>query len=157
MVPMDKKLFKEKVNNLLEQDVIGLTYENKIKYMKKWIRDYELDHHRQPEEVSTQDSIKVGILVRTTMRKIVKAQLLSDDRVRVLQDARYCKAIFDINYPFLKKVVWDSPLSEQRKINGYDRYWSDEELINGDKYLVCSQWYERNKPRFIKWVKELER
>ncbi|MGG3562123.1 hypothetical protein ABES03_11025 [Neobacillus rhizosphaerae] len=153
---MDKKLFKAKVLNLLAQDVTDLTSENKIKYMKKWIRDYEQEHHGTSEEIETQDSIKVGILVRTTLRKIIKAQLLTDEKVKLLQNTRYSKITFDINYPFLKKAVWDSPLSEQRKINGYNRYWADEELINGERYLVCSQWFERNKQKFIKWIKELE-
>lgn len=154
---MDKKIFKGMFFNLLEQDVIGLSSEEKIKYIKKWLREYELEHNRPTtEDINTQDSIKVGILVRTTMSKIVGFQLLSDDRVRLLQDARYCKSIFDINYPLLKKVVWNSPLSEQRKINGYGRYWADVELINGERYLVCSQWYERNKPKFMKWIKKLK-
>jgi len=150
---MDKKLFKAKVLTLLEQDVEGVTPEKKIKYMKKWIRDYELLHQREPIAVNPQDSIKVGILVQTTMRKIVRAKLLSDEMIKHLQDLRYCKLTFDINFPLLKKVVWDIPISEQRKINGYGRYWADEESINGERYLICSQWYDRNKPKFIKWSK----
>ncbi|MEH7072880.1 hypothetical protein [Neobacillus drentensis] len=153
---MDKKLFKAKVLNLLEQDVDGLTSENKIKYMKKWIRDYELLHQREPIAVNPQDSIKVGILVQTTMRKIVRAKLLSEEIIKHLQDFRYCKLTFDINYPLLKKVVWDLPISEQRKINGYDRYWKETVTINNERYLICNDWYERNKPKFIKWVEEIE-
>jgi hypothetical protein len=150
---MDLKLFKAKVLNLLEQDVEGVTPEKKIKYMKKWIREYELEHQSEPIAVNPQDSIKVGILVQTTMRKIVRAKLLSDEMIKHLQDLRYCKLTFDINFPLFKKVVWDIPISEQRKINGYGRYWADEESINGERYLICSQWYDRNKPKFIKWSK----
>lgn len=149
---MDKRQFKAKVLNLLEQDVDGLTSEIKIKYMKKWIREYELAHHSETQSVNPQDTIKVGILVQTKMRKIVRAKLLSDEMIKHLQDLRYCKMTFDINYPLLKKIVWDSPISEQRKINGYGRYWADEELINGERYLICSQWYDRNKSKFIKWT-----
>jgi hypothetical protein len=107
--------------------------------MKKWIRDYELEHQREPIAVNPQDSIKVGILVQTTMRKIVRAKLLSDEMINHLQDLRYCKLTFNINYPLLKKVVWNLPISDQRKINGYGRYWADEEVINGERYLICSQ------------------
>jgi hypothetical protein len=35
---LDKKTFKTSVLRLLEEDVIGLSSESKIKYMKKWIR-----------------------------------------------------------------------------------------------------------------------
>lgn len=153
---MDKKTFKENFLKLLEQNVDGLTSEKKIKYMKKWIRDYELEQHTEPDNVNPQDSIKVGILVQTTIRKIGRDQLLSEERIRLLQDSRYCKSRFDINYPFLKRVKWDTPLSEQRKINGYDRYWKEDVTLQNERYLICNDWYERNRPKFIKWVKELE-
>jgi hypothetical protein len=152
---MDKKLFKEKVLNLLEQDVDGLTSENKIKYIKKLIREYELENERPSEAVDSKVSMKVGMFVQTTFKKIIRAKLLSDDKVRLLQDPRYCKVTFDINYPFLKKIVWDIPLLEQKKINGYIRYWADEEIINGERYLICSQWYERNKRKYLIWIEEI--
>ena len=44
--------------------------------------------------------------------------------------------------------------AKQKKINGYNRYWAVEQLINGERYLICSQWYERNKPKFIKWSED---
>ncbi|MFJ5718269.1 hypothetical protein [Neobacillus sp. NPDC093127] len=153
---MDKKAFRANVLYLLEQDVSGLSTEKRIKFMKKWIRDYEQESQEASKAEDTQDQIKVGILVRTTMEKIVREQLMTIDRTELLLDAKYCKSTFDINYPFLKKVVWDSPLSDQRKINGYDRYWAKDITINQEKYLICNDWYERNKPKFLKWLKEIE-
>jgi len=64
----------------------------------------------------------------------------------------YCKQTFNLNYPFLKRIKKSTSLSEQRKINGYDRYWTDEQDIHVHKYLVCNDWYERNRVLFIKWV-----
>jgi hypothetical protein len=153
---MDKKLFKAKVLHLLSQDVSGLTTEHKIKYMKKWIRDYEQEHQRELGLISSQEPIKIGILVQTTIRGIIKKQLLTEESIMLLQDARYCKSKFDLNYPFLKRVEWNTPISEQRKINGYDRYWKEDITILQDRYLICNDWYERNRPKFVKWVKELE-
>ncbi|WML44334.1 hypothetical protein [Neobacillus sp. PS3-40] len=46
---MDKKTFKTSVLKLLRQDVIGLSDESKIKYMKKWIRDYERENQSSTE------------------------------------------------------------------------------------------------------------
>jgi hypothetical protein len=74
----------------------------------------------------------------------------------MLEDERYSKNTFDINFPFLKKINWGTSLSDQRKVNGYNRYWKDELLINGERYFVCSQWYDRNKPKFIKWLNNFE-
>ena len=154
MIQIEKKEFKAKFICFLEEDVNGLSAENKMKYMKKWIREYGLEKQQTAIVDSQKVSMKVGIFVQTTFRKMIKDRLLSEDKIRLLQDPRYCKVTFDINYPFLKKVVWDTPLSEQKKINGYNRYWAVDQLINGERYLICSQWYERNKQKFIKWSED---
>ena len=113
MIQIEKKEFKAKFICFLEEDVNGLSAENKMKYMKKWIIEYGLEK-QQTAIVDTQKvSMKVGILVQTTFRKMIKDRLLSEDKIRLLKDPRYCKVTFDINYPFLKMVVWDTPLSEQ--------------------------------------------
>lgn len=49
---MDKRTFKSKVLNLLEQEVIGLPSEMKIKYMKKWIRDFEIGKGEQKAAIT---------------------------------------------------------------------------------------------------------
>jgi hypothetical protein len=152
---MDKKTFKTSILKLLRQDVIGLSDESKIKYMKKWIRDYERENQSSTEVLNIQEPIKVGLLVRTTIRKLINSNSLSNEKIAQLQDGRYCKNTFEINYPFLKKVVVGSSLSQQRKINGYDRYWESVVFINGEKFILCNDWYERNKPKFIKWVNNL--
>jgi hypothetical protein len=127
---MDKIKFKKTVLKLLEQDVIDLSSESKVKYMKKWIRQYELENHDVPEMTNVQEQKKVGLLVQTTLRKIIGSHSLSAEKVGLLQEEKYCKTTFDINYPLLKKVKIGTPLSEQKKINGYDRYWKDAEVIN---------------------------
>ena len=159
---MDKKTFKTSFNRLLEESVDGLTNDQKIKYMKKWIRDYEkIGENTDANSLSKLDSIhletseKVGELVRATLDKIIRKQLLSPEKVRALQDERHSKNLFDINYPMLKKVNIESSLLEQRMVNGYSRYWAKPVKIHNEKYLVCNDWYERNKPKFIMWVKNL--
>lgn len=153
---MDKSSFKTRFMDLLKADVEGLTQESKIKYMKKWLRENEQDQQSQVEVRDQQADLKIGILVNTTFKKLVASQSLSNKMIVLLQDERYSKNTFDINFPFLKKVKWRTSLSEQRKVNGYNRYWKDELLINGERYFVCSQWYERNKPRFFKWLNNFE-
>lgn len=152
---MDKRTFKSNVLYLLKQEVIGLTNEEKIKYMKKWIRDYQLQQQGSSEVIMNENPLKVGQLVRTTMRKIISSNSLSDELVLLLQDSRYCKMMFDINYPFLKKVMIGANQSQQRKINGYDRYWEEEISVNGERYFICNDWYERNRSKFIRWVDHL--
>jgi hypothetical protein len=155
-VSMDKKTFKASFINLLEQNVIGLSSDEKVNCMKKWIRDYQQFDSGSIKKENTEEFIKVGLLVRKTIREIVRVQLLPPEKIILLQDERYCKNTFDINYPFLKKVVWTLPLFDQRKVNGYDRYWADPITINNEKFLICNDWYERNRPKFLKWKDELK-
>lgn len=98
--------------------------------------------------------MKIGAFVQSSMKRLVYTKELSKEMVAFLIDAKYCKNTFDINYPFLKKVEKDRPLSEQRKINGYYRYWADEVIIYGEKYIMCNDWYDRNRTSFIKWLEK---
>lgn len=159
---MDKKTFKISFNRLLEASVDGLTNEQKIKYMKKWIRDREnVEENTENKSIQLSNSInvesteKIGELVRKRLAQIIQNHLLSPEKVRVLQDARHCKNLFDINYPMLKKVTYVRPLIEQRTVNGYFRYWAKPVIIHHEKYLVCNDWYERNKTKFNNWVDSL--
>jgi hypothetical protein len=110
---MDKKTFKITFNRLLEASVEGLTDEQKIKYMKKWIRDHEkMEENITSEPITVPNSIlvesseKIGELVRTKLARIIRNNLLSPEKVRALQDTRHCKNLFDINYPMFKKVTY---------------------------------------------------
>ena len=159
---MDKKTFKITFNRLLEVSVDGLTNEQKIKYMKKWIRDHEEwevstpnKSFELPNSLHVESTEKIGELVRTKLAQIIRNHLLSQEKVQVLQDAKHCKNLFDINYPMLKKVTYDRPQIEQRTVNGYFRYWAKPVTIHNEKYLVCNDWYERNRSKFITWVDSL--
>jgi hypothetical protein len=154
---MDKLTFKSRMLRFLEEDVDGLSTESKIKYMQKWIRDYE--QNIPAKYVSTtqpQEEQKIGALVRVTIFKMARNDFLSPEKIRLLQDERYCKSTFDLNYRFLKKVDKNISISAQRKINGYDRYWAEEVVINRERFFICNDWYERNRTRFVKWVREIE-
>lgn len=100
---MDKKTFKITFNILLEASVDGLTNEQKIKYMKKWIREHEkIEESKTNKSIKLPNSLpvdsteKIGELVRTKLAQIIRNHLLSPEKVRVLQDARHCKNLFDI-------------------------------------------------------------
>jgi hypothetical protein len=159
---VDKRTFKSRFHRLLDEQVDGIPSEQKIKYMKKWIRDYENKEAKDEPRNLTTNSIhidsskKIGVLVRSTLDEIIKRQLLGAEKVSLLQDERHCKNLFDINYPMLKKVNYRTPLLEQRRVNGYDRYWAETITIQDKEYLVCNDWSERNKPKFISWVMSLE-
>ncbi len=103
----------------------------------------------------TNDQLKIGVLVRTCVKELIEKDNISVDLVNWLSNSKYCKNTFDINFPFLKEVENDRSLSEQCKINGYDRYWKDQYNINGKSYLLCNDWYERNRKKFERWFSNI--
>ena len=105
-----------------------------------------------PKLENGETEIKIGAFIRSTTHKLVQDDAITEEIVAMLCSKSYCKQTFDLNYPFLKRVENVISLSEQRKVNGYDRYWANEQTIHAGKYFVCNDWYERNRVPFIKWV-----
>lgn len=98
--------------------------------------------------------IKIGALVRNEIEKLILSKLLTPEKVHNLCNEKFSKETFGINYPLLKKISHDKPVIDQRLINGYPRYWSKVYIINGERYLLCNDWYERNTLKFKLWVKQ---
>ncbi|XQY93780.1 hypothetical protein ACNRWW_10415 [Metabacillus sp. HB246100] len=96
-------------------------------------------------------TIKIGLLVRNTIKTLNSQKKITPQIVLWLSSKKYCKDTFDINYPFLKKVVNEKSIGPQRKINGYDRYWKDILIVDNESYLMCNDWYERNRTKFTRW------
>lgn len=105
-----------------------------------------------PKQENGGNEIKIGVFVRSTTNKLVQEDAIDEDLVAMLCSKNYCKQTFDLNFPFLKRLEKGISLSEQRKVNGYDRYWANEVNIHTHKYFVCNDWYERNRVPFVKWV-----
>lgn len=101
---------------------------------------------------SSYNEIKIGALVRTTFPELVNENLINETDINKLAMYDYCKSQFDINYPFLKKVDESISIKENRMVNNYPRYYSNPIKILGSKYLITSEWYERNKSFYIYWL-----
>lgn len=99
------------------------------------------------DKVIKPNKLKIGTYVQTTFNDV----LLKIDvaELKNLQNARYCKSTFDIQYPLLKKVL----LTDVSKI---ERYWKKPVEIIGEKYWLCSEWYENiennDRPYYEKWL-----
>ena len=104
--------------------------------------------NKAEQKEETFNKVKIGKLVRDTFNRIFKDNLLSDNEIQNLMNVEYCKKIFDMNYPILKEINHSISLKEQRKINGYDRYYAKP---FENKYLLCNDWYERNRKLFDIW------
>jgi hypothetical protein len=96
---------------------------------------------------------KVGAIAQSILKKILESNQIPNSSIQLLQTEKYSKETFDLNYPLLKKVDWTSNIDElKRDPNGYNRYYKTPITIDGEKYLLCSQWYENSKPHLIKWI-----
>lgn len=96
---------------------------------------------------------KVGIIVQNDFKKLLESNVLSEYIIEKLQEQEYCKNIFDINFAVLLKLQSGANVSNQRKDHlGRDRYYVTPITINGEKYFLSSQWYDRNKQRLIDFL-----
>jgi len=105
------------------------------------------------EVLSIFKSEKIGNLVRSTLPIILEENLISQSEIEKLQKYEYSKMVFDMNYPILKKVNENLSIKENREINYYSRYYSTPIWNNESRYLITSEWYERNKEDYINWLK----
>ncbi len=101
---------------------------------------------------SKYNGVKVGALVRSTFPKLVESDLLSEEDIERLQEEDYSKYTFDLNYPFIKKVHDNLPVTEQRQVNNHSRYYSNVLKIKNERYLITSEWYSRSKTRYVNWL-----
>mgnify|MGYP000243655899 CR=1 FL=1 len=74
----------------------------------------------------------------------------SEEEIRLLQDAAYSKRTFDLQYPLLTRAD-----GEYEKV----RYYAKPLNIRGVKYVLCSQWFEKesnnDRPYLLRWIKAI--
>lgn len=97
----------------------------------------------------------IGKYVFATITKLINENKINHSTVQHLLDDDFCKMTFKIRYPFLKKLIKGTPFKKQKEIDGYSRYWSEIFTINGEKYLICKEWYPRNQDSYVNWIKKL--
>jgi hypothetical protein len=99
---------------------------------------------------------RIGEHVRRTMNELAASGRLTARIVGDLLDPHYCKARFNLRHPFLKPIDQNVPISTQRMDrNGNGRYWKVPLKIGGHEFLMCSQWFVRQRDAFDAWVRDL--
>lgn len=87
--------------------------------------------------------LKIGKIAQIILRELLESGKVEKAELINLQDKIYCKKTFGLNFPML--VNWDG---EYNKV----RYYVDPVSINGEKYALCSQWIERERPLLLNWI-----
>lgn len=95
--------------------------------------------------------LKIGALVRLSLPKLIQSNALDNEMISNLQDKYYSKITFDMNYPILKKINPELSILENRYEAGYTRYYSFKVIYKGDEYLITSEWFDRNRAKYILW------
>lgn len=102
--------------------------------------------------VENETTMKIGILVRSTLTKMLENDMISESEIEKMQTLGYSKRVFDIQYPLLQnaKGINTKPL----------RYWANPVKTHGQYFYICSEWYEgsNNDDRsyFLNWVRNFK-
>ena len=96
---------------------------------------------------------KIGKYVRQTLRQLSKEQhRFTDEEITEILSKQWSKEVLGIDYPLFKKYKDDENISLQTKDGMYGRYWKEIFEFNGMKFLATSQWYERHRGPFTRWI-----
>lgn len=104
------------------------------------------------EIIDDYKDIKIGALVRLSLPKLLQNGSLDDEMIKNLQESDFSKETFDMNYPILKKIDHSKSKMENRYVGGYTRYYSFVTSYKGFDYLISSEWYDRNKAKYVLWL-----
>jgi hypothetical protein len=102
------------------------------------------------------EEMKIGALIRCSLEKLIDQDALPPEIISHLLDEKFSKQRFDLNFAFLKRIEEGRGVSEQRNVNGYPRYYSQIYIIHGKKYLLCNDWYDRNRARYLSWLEQFD-
>lgn len=152
-----RKIFKEgmqiaALNNIISSARIGTSTINKAKEI------IEKESSSAFEELSSEKygkySVKIGKMARGIFSTLILNGEIKSDELSGFTDAFYCKNIFGLNYPLLKKMAKGEDADTcKRDSNGYNRYYETVITVNSDKYLICSQWVENiHRDMLNQWV-----
>jgi len=93
--------------------------------------------------------MKIGVIVRTVLRKILEDGKVSKEEIEKMQIKEYSKETFDIQFPLLQKAALSQGKSPAR-------HYSAPLKIYGEEYYLCSEWYEvpanNDRPYLLNWL-----
>ncbi len=95
------------------------------------------------QQASNLDQCKVGTLANIVLRSVLQKERVTQEEVELLQNLKYCKELFKLQFPILLKTC-----SKKREA----RYYKELVTIHGEHYRICSEWLKRNKPNLIQWL-----
>jgi len=97
--------------------------------------------------------MKIGQYVRTELLYALENGHATSEEIELFPKADYSKDKFNINYPLLKKVASrNCSQKEKNDHKGKPRYYTKPIVIANEYYLLCHEWFERQRPDVGKWL-----
>ena len=96
-----------------------------------------------PKKSGTMDICKVADIVHETLIPLLQSDAVTPEEINNFLDETYSKNNLGINFALL---------SHNRFVNGRSRYYSGQIEINGQKYFICSEWYESCRRKVLTWI-----
>ncbi len=100
--------------------------------------------------LSSELPVKIGELVRETFQALFEQNRLSDVELERLCTLEYSKRSFGLRYPVLRR---SKDRNDRFDSHGSARFYAQ---LFGGEYLLCNDWYERNRERFVRWLNNLD-
>lgn len=99
------------------------------------------------------NELAIGVFVQNAFKILIENNKLDSETINKLQSMEYCRSVFRMNFPILKKINDKNNIREERQINGYPRYY----VKPIDEYLLCNDWYERHRDSLNLWLLEIDK
>jgi len=96
-------------------------------------------------------SEKIGAIVQVYLKEALENREVSKEEISILQDPAHSKQMFGINFPLLSKDRTFTKLKDGR--HQY-RYYKNPVNISGNKYFLCSQWFESSREKLTVWLEQ---
>lgn len=95
----------------------------------------------------------VSNLVKGRLVPLLEQGMVSEEEVGMLQSLWYSKETFGLSLPVLKRLEpTEDPSTASKDYKGRGRYYVRPINVRGERYLVCSQWYQRNRASLETWL-----
>lgn len=106
-------------------------------------------YKKQNNVTARNSGSKIGFIVNTRLRKLLLSEEMRENDVANLKSNEYCKSQFGLNFPVLRLCT-----RGRNDSAGYLRYYAEPIKINGKKYYVTNDWYERNKKGLLGYLED---
>ena len=154
---LNKELLKEYPDSVVEEALNEISIQVKdttiTSDMEPLIPSYRKTVRRVPPSIpASGEEMRIGEFVRTTFAEV--KDKIDRKELENLQRQDYSKNTFDIQFPFLRKVL----SSDTKKPL---RYWKNPVQLFGEWYYMCSEWYEvpqnNDRPYYEAWLRKIRK